>query len=361
MTPPRIVGALVLGLALAGLPAPVSGGDAVERLDRFQRLAAAGLGGLELSGHEVPAAILHELFALLDEEILDSLRSGDLFASEGFLQERLDGFSAVWGGAALRVLSLEGGGLTVGAFQLSPGGRASSVRVYERSGGRAELLRVIAREGAPVLERMPPTRAGAPQFLVGWVGPPDSRGRTGLRVELWRRRGDSVGLAWSTDPLAEGRLLVSRFSLAGREVSFRYEVRYPGWKPGCDGQTEHEDFYRYDAGRETFLLARRRVVNGWHRELQAAVGGLLAALNGRDEGALAAVVPDDAVRRRLPRRLEPDLACDAPAGPAPRGVAVGAVAPDDGRPWTLLFERSARGWRLTAAVPLESGSVTMIE
>jgi hypothetical protein len=200
---------------------------------------------------------------------------------------------------------------------------------------------------------MPPTRAGRSQFLVAWVGPQSGRGSTGLRLEFWRTRGESLDLAWSTDGVAEGGLVVSRFALDVRQVSFRYEVRYPGWKPGCDGQTEYEDLYRYAPGGETFVLARRQVVNGWHRDFHAVLTRFLSALNTPDRRALARLVPDGALSARLPARLEPDLACDAADGASPGAVTVAAVEPVGGRPWSLLFRRARAGWRLAAAAPVE--------
>ena len=351
----RIVfGLLVAGLALGTTSVAPGERDApIDRLERFRSLAAARLGPLELSGGEPAPEVVGELYALLDDEILDNLASGSLFASEGFLQERLDALREVWGGAAFRVLALGGSGLTVVAVQLSPGGWGNSVRVYGRSGSAATLVRAIHREGVPALHDMPPTRAGHPQFLIAWVGPQSSRGSTGLRLELWRMRGESLDLAWSTDGVIEGGLVISRFALGPQQVSFRYEIRYPGWKPGCDGQTEHEDLYRYAAGGETFVLARRQVVNGWHREFPAVLIRFLAALGTPDRRALARWVPDGALSARLPARLEPDLACDAADGPSPSAVTVAAVEPAGGRPWSLVFRRAGVGWRLAAAAPVE--------
>lgn len=343
-----LVAWLALGTSAAGTERDVPSG----RLERFRAIAAAGLGALELSGHEPAPESIGEIYALLDAEILDNLASGSLFASEGFLQERLDAFNEAWGGTAFRVLALRPSGLTVGAFQLSPGGGGNSVRVYGRSGSGAALIRAIQREGVPVLHEMPSTRAGDPQFLVAWVGPQSSRGSTGLRLELWRRQGTSISLAWSTDAVTEGGLLVGRFSLGAQQASFRYEVRYPGWKPGCEGQTEHEDLYRYDPGAETFVLARRQVVNGWHREFHAFLASFLSGLSARNERALAGLVPP-ILRPRLPARLEADLACDEAVGTPPTSVAVAAVSPDDRRPWSLVFRRAAGGWRLAAAAPVE--------
>src|SRR3990170_3664657 len=92
----RLFGLLVVWLALGTTPVAPGERDApVERLERFRSLAAARLGALELSGGEPAREVVGELYALLDDEVLDNLASGSLFASEGFLQERLDALREV--------------------------------------------------------------------------------------------------------------------------------------------------------------------------------------------------------------------------------------------------------------------------
>ena len=63
-------------------------------------------------------------------------------------------------------------------------------------------------------------------------------------MELLRRSGDGVRVAWSTTEIYAEGLLARSWSVRGSDVRIRYEVRYPGWAPGCDGQTEQEDVYR---------------------------------------------------------------------------------------------------------------------
>jgi hypothetical protein len=329
-------------------------------LDRFRELAASRLAPAELSGHAPAEDALTELYGLLDDEIVESLATGSLFASQAFLQDRLDAFNDAWGGAAFRILSLPGSNLLVGAFRLSPTGPENSIRIYGRNGSGARLVSVIHGEGVPLLQAMPATRTGDPQFLAAWVGPQSSGGNTGLRLKLWRGQAETVRLVWSTDSLAGGGLHVTRFSLGGGELSFRYEVRYPGWKPGCAGQTEQEDLYRYVAARETFVLVRRRVHNGWHREFHAGLARFLAAVNDKDARTLAGLVSGDSLRAKLPARLEADPACDEADGPRPTSVSVAATEPGDRFPWTLVFRRTREGWRLAAAVPVEPVSARMI-
>jgi len=333
--------------------------NAPDRLDRFRRLAESRLSAAEMWGQALSEDVRREIYDLLDDEIVESLRSGSVFASQAFLQDRLDAFHEAWGGTAFRVVALPGGDLVVGTFQLSPSGDGNSVRIYDRSQSGAGLVRTLGGEGVPVLQELPTTQKGEPQFLVAWLGPQSSRGTSSLRLELWRSHGDGIAPVWSTDSLVDGDLLVSGFALGAREVSFRYEVRYPGWKPGCAGQTEQEDLYRYVAARDTFVLVRRRVHNGWHREFHADLARFLSALNARDERALATLVGDGALRRRLPASLEADLACDEANGPGPSSVSVAAVTPRDGRPWTLVFRRTRDGWRLARAVPVEPVSAKM--
>jgi len=333
-----------------GQAAP-GGGD---RLDRFRQLAGSRLAPLELRGPDPSGDGLQEIDALLDDELIENLNSGPLFASAEFLQERLDAFGEVWGGSAFRVLTLAGTGVTVGAFQLSSGGHGNSLRIYARNGSRFELVKAVHRQGVPMLFALPRARSGAAQFFLAWVGPQSNRGSFSLRVDLWKQEGGTFGDAWSAAALLPDELFATKFDVHGQSVTIRYEVRYPGWKPGCEGQTEMEDLYRYAPDQGGFTLARHRTINGWHRELHAgAVSGLLRALAGADRRALAQLVPAPAVRARLPDRLLPDLACDVPGDPAPSEVRVAAVAPADRRVWDLRFRRLQDGWRLVEAAPVE--------
>jgi hypothetical protein len=134
----------------------------------------------------------------------------------------------------------------------------------------------------------------------------------------------------------------------------RYEPRYPGWKPGCAEQTEYEDRYRL-AASGGLVLARRRIRNGWHRELGAAADRLFRALAGDDARALEALVPARALRVRLPRSLEPEPVCEpGPPRGRPASVTMAATELRDGRrvPWTLTWARAPAGWRLRAAEPV---------
>jgi hypothetical protein len=164
-----------------------------DRLERFRTLAGNRQATLQSGGTSRSAEDEREIYALLDEEIVQNLASGGLFASEGFLQDRLEGFAEAWGGAAFRALRV--GPLAVVACVLGDGG-ANSVRVYGRFGGGPALLGAVRREGRPALHRLPLAPKAAPQFLVAWEGPASGRGTrelgsswSGCAATTWRSRG----------------------------------------------------------------------------------------------------------------------------------------------------------------------------
>ena len=346
MTRRTFAGALALWL-IAG---PAAGSaPAADRLDRFRQLAASRLRTLELSGSDPAPELFREIYAILDEEVLESLAAGSVFASEGFLQDRLDGFGEVWGGSAFRIVNLPTANLTVGSFQLSAEGWGSSVRVYRRVGARAELLTTMHRRGTPRLYPMPLTRTGQGQVLVVWVGPSSPRGTHALQIELWRQEGTRIRTAWSTVDRFGPHLYVTAHEVRGREITVRYEARYPGWKSGCEDQTEQEEYYRYVPASDTFVIARRQTYNSWHRELHATVERLLAALRQGDQRVLSALGLTPALRRTLPSQLEPEPACDILDGASAQVATVSATAPGDLRPWALRFQRTREGWRFAGA------------
>jgi hypothetical protein len=334
--------ALAIGLLTLAAVAPAAGADRADRLDRFRELATGRLGLAQLAESDAPAETYRDLYALLDDEIVENLLTGGPFASWEFLQDRLDTFADAWGGATLTLVRV--GAVLVGAFTLDEAAGASSVRVYGRVRGEPALLTAFHHEGRPGVY-VPPAADGA-AMVVSWEGAASGWGTRPLRVELLRREGDRVRVAWSTGDLFPDGLLARSWSLRGADLRVRYELRYPGWAPGCEGQTEQEDVYRLTPAGGARLS--RRALDGWHRELHAAVSRLTAALAARDAAAVAALVPDRALRARLPAGLRAEPACDAREAAA---VSVAAAA-DDGRPWTLTFRRLAAGWRLTAATPV---------
>ena len=74
-----------------------------DRLERFRTLAATRLALVGTDDGERSREALREIYALLDEEIVESLQSGSVFTSLPFLQERLDGFADAWGGASFKL------------------------------------------------------------------------------------------------------------------------------------------------------------------------------------------------------------------------------------------------------------------
>jgi hypothetical protein len=316
-----------------------------DRLDRFRDLAGQRLATGEMDTSARSADDEREIYALLDEEIVQNLGSGGLFASAGFLQDRLDSFAETWGGATFRAMRV--GPLAVVAASLGEG--VNSVRVYGRLAGEAALLGTIRREGRPFLHPLPTGPRATPQLLVAWEGPASGRGTRQLRLEVVRQRADDVRVAWSTAELFPDGLVARDYRVRGTEVTVRYELHYPGWIPGCEGQTEQEDVYRLAADRGTFVRAGRRQINGWHAALHESVGRVLQALAAKDRSALAQLVPDARLRSTLPAKLERDAACDAREAGGP--VSVAAIA-DAQRPWTLTFQRAGARWRLSAATPM---------
>lgn len=338
-------------LALCAGPAAAQ----IDRLETFRALAGA-LGAA--SGESAVGA----LYTLVDEEILDNLQSGGLFASPEFIEERLEAFNAAWGGARFRVLRLgrEDGprALTVGLYGLSGMDGPGSVRVFAGIGPDATLARTITHEGAPEAYPWPDTRARSPQLALSWFGAPDGVGRRPLRLEIWRLGARGLARAWSTSEAYPEELRVVAFHVSAGEILLRYELRYPGWKPGCDGQTEQEELLRHVPATDGIATVRRQTYNGWHRDLARAVARFFAAVESGDRRALAELVPDPALRARLPPALVAEPVCDAANAESPGTVVVAATEERAGgaraprSPWSLWWSRDPRGWRLAAAAPV---------
>lgn len=320
---------------------------APDRLERFRELAATRLGLGQIVDADTAPEGEREILALLDEEVVESLAAGGIYASIAFLQDRLDAFGEAWGAVSLRVM--RAGPVVVGAFQLHDPSRVNSLRVYGPLRGEPALLTTIHRQGRPIVYPLPPTAGGGAQLLVAWEGAPSGRGTRALRLELVRQSGEGAQVAWSTAAALGDGLLARAWSVAGGEVRIRYEVRYPGWTPGCEGQTESEDVYRLGPGG-TMARVSRRYHNAWHRDFRAATQRFFDALTGRNRSVLATLVPDARLRDRLPASLEPEPACDAPEGTGPERVSVAATAA--GGPWQLTFQRAANRWLLVSASPV---------
>ncbi|HET7875090.1 MAG TPA: hypothetical protein VFN71_06150 [Methylomirabilota bacterium] len=344
--------ALLLGAA-AG-----AGAQPGDRLERFREMARLYAQESWARGPEAAEAVLRQIFALVDAEVLENLSSGEPFASAAFVQERLDAFGGAWGAARFRVARFETGPrdpapITIGLFHLWDVERGGLLRVYGRVEGRAALLAAESRDGEPDVHPWPAGRGGEPQILATWVGTASGQGSRPFHAEVWRRTAEAaVRRVWSTAELHPDGLLVSDWKIKAGELVVRYELRYPGWKPGCPGQAEAVDTYR--PGGAAVTLARHQVGNGWHRELGAAAARLFAALGRGDQRALAELVPDPGLRRRLPAGLRAEPACDQQSPDAPGTVMTVALSEREGAsaPWSLSWRRGPRGWRLLGATPV---------
>ncbi len=344
--------ALAAGL-LAWLAAPALAA-APDRLELFRAVARERLG-VATTAVEREAAV-SELYELVDAEVLDSLRGGEAFASLVFIRERLEALTEAWGGAALRVLRIPGAGgrspLTIGVYTLSGVEGSGSLRLFVGTGEGAALAASSTQDGLLEAQVWPIGPDRVARVLALWSGPPTAHGARPLRAELWESR-ERVQRVWSTVAQWPDGLWATDWRTRPGELIVRYSPSYPGWKPACPGQTEHEDHYRL-APSGGFALARRQISNGWHRELGAAADRVFRALAGGDERLLALLVPAPALRARLPRSLVPEPVCEEASAGGRGVVKVAATELRDGRrvPWALAWTRAPAGWRLQAAVPV---------
>lgn len=352
MWPSWFRGALAAALLVgAAAPAP-----AADRLERFRAVAREHLA-VAVDGADLERAI-GELYEVVDAEVLDSLRGDEPFSSLVFIRERLDAMMETWGGATLRVLRVPGAGsrgpLTLGLYSLGVEGSAS-LRLYTGAGAGATLAASSTHDGLLDARVWPVGPDRVARVFAAWSGPPAAQGVRTLHAELWEGRDrDRVERAWTTATQWPEGLRVTDWRTQSGELVVRYEPPYPGWKPGCAEQFEHEDHYRLTA-TGGLALARRQIANGWHRELGAAADRLFQALATEDARALGQLVPASALRARLPRRLVAEPVCEQVGPAGARGpVTVAATELRDGRPvpWALTWRRGPAGWRLQTAAPV---------
>jgi hypothetical protein len=342
--------------ALAALALVAAGEAPAHEPDRRERFADLARQYADAPDTVGAGPLLSSLFEIVDDEILDNLRAGGLFASAAFIQERLQVFSDEWGGVAFSVARLARGRDTpaLGLFALTRAEPRGSLRIYGRLHGRVSRLAAVTHEGRLEVHPWPAAPDGGARFLASWLGAP-GWGKRALHLELWRESvTDGVRRIWSSSEAFPGGLRVTDFTARDGRIRVRYELAYPGAKPGCDGETEQEDVYGPAAQGEGLVLTRRRALNGWHRELQSAVTRFFGALEAGDRSALVELVPDATLRARLPRELRPDAVCDQ-RGPGAAGtVIVAATREREQRrvPWSLAWRRAPGGWRLTAATPV---------
>jgi hypothetical protein len=339
--------AAAVALLVVAVSAPA--GPVPDRLDRFRELASDRLSAAQVLDAEAAADAYREAYALLDEEIVESLGTGSVFASIGFLQERLDAFSDAWGGAAVRLIRL--GKFTVGVFQLGERANANSVRVYGRMRDEAALLTTLVREGKPTLYPLPPGAGGTVQFLVAWDGAQSGRGNRPLRLDVARQHGDGVQVVWSTANVYPEGLVARAYTVRGTDLRIRYELHYAGWVPGCEGQTEQEDVYRLSSASGVYGRVTQRQFDTWHRDLHASASRFFSALSSGDRRTVSTFVADPKVRDRLPARLDAEPVCDNAGGAKGEPVAV-AATDGQGAPWAVTFQRDGARWRVTTAAPV---------
>jgi len=199
---------------------------------------------------------------------------------------------------------------------------------------------------------MPGARSGVAHILVGWVGPPSGHGTSPLLLELIRLNGPGGRSVWSSQSLFPSGLEVAEFKTESEGFVIRYPGQYPGRKPGCEGETDHVDRYRYNPAKESVQLVARTSMNGWHQEFhQHTLRPLLDALNNGNEPALRGLVPSVSLRRRLPMKLAILPVCDeARPQPAPTEVRVLVEEPGVQQAptlLTLLFRKAQRDWTLS--------------
>jgi len=368
--PIRSAGALArrLGVLLLVASLPLSATLGVhaaplrDRLELFLELVRSRLTPPDREETEQVREAIRDVYAILDEEILENLNSEGPFASEAFIQERLEGFTERWGWGRFVIWRPKAlPSQFVASIQLTPNGGGSSIRAYARQGGRYTLAHVVQRDAVPIVAEMPAARSGVSHVLVGWVGPPSGRGTSPLLLELVRLDGQGGRSVWSSQSLFPSGLHVLEFQMEPDGFSIRYPGQYPGRKPGCEGETDHGDRYRYDSTREVLQLGARTVMNGWHQEFhQKALRPLLDALNSGNEPMLRSLVPSGALRQQLPPGLTALPVCDdATPQSAPAEIRVSVEASGTQQvpmQLTLLFRKSQRGWLLSDVKREESPS-----
>src|SRR5262249_26285947 len=156
------------------------------------------------------------LFAVVDDEILDNLRSGGIFASAEFIQDRVKAFSDEWGGVAFAVAqpARGRGAPTLGPFAATRHELRGSPRLYARAKSDVALLAASTHEGGLEVRAWPPARSGATQFLASWVGAPGGRASRTLLVELWRAGADDGATrVWTSADAFPGGLLTTGFQV----------------------------------------------------------------------------------------------------------------------------------------------------
>ena len=173
--------------SLARRPAALAAGRAPTASTASATSPPAVSASPQLVDAEPPAEAYREIYALLDEEIVESLASGGVFASLEFLQDRLDAFGEAWGGATSALIARSAGCSSAPSSSATarPATACASTAAARR-GGAAD--HDVPRGPPRACTRCRAAADGA-QFLVAWEGAPSGRGTRPLRVELVRAHG----------------------------------------------------------------------------------------------------------------------------------------------------------------------------
>ncbi len=342
-------------VGLAGLAVPPA--DAADRVARFRALGLAH-GAAEAGDPAAAAGLADELLALVDAEVLDSLRTGGPFASAAFVREQLEALGSAWGGMSLGLVAAgrrDPAAPLVAVLGLAGATPLGSVRVYGGRGEDARLVAATTHPGRPEAHAWPAGPDGAARLAVSWTGAGAPHTGHRLWLEIWRL-GGAAGAEplWRSAEVFPAGLAATGVRVRPGEITIRYAASYEGWRAGCAEQTEHEDVFRGTTAGAGLRLASRRVLNPWHRELHEALGRFFRALGAGDRRALATLVPDPRVRDRLPARLAAEGACDQrePAGTGAALVAATEAHGDGLHAWSLRWVRRSGAWQLTAATPV---------
>src|SRR5206468_2244951 len=163
-------------------------------------------------------------------------------------------------------------------------------------------------------------------------------------------------------------LLLGRFRLSAKGVGSSVRLYRATRGEAALLRAWHEggvpEAYRWGnskGGGVEFLLAwaGEASAQSWPLRLELwrmrAASRFFTALAAGDGKTLAELVPDAALRARLPRGLVPEAACDS-QNPDTSGTAIVAATvplPSGARsPWSLWWSRSPWGWRLAGAAPV---------
>ena len=359
------LGGRVVGLAvIAGARRAPRGRDAGDRLERFRELVQPASRRAGAAGAEAARRALGEMYALLDDEIVESLRSGGPFASRGVPSGAPRRVRRGLGRGALRVHRVERRGRRAGAHarrcSASPACAsrdAARVRGRRRDrSGPALLGEVTARP--PEVYPWPARPRRRRALRGGWEGAPlGATGPPAARRALERRRATARrGVVWSSADSVPGRPVGGRSGTSGRRDRGALRAALSRVDAGLRGPDRAGGrLPRPRADRRARPGAAPRRSTAGTASCGAAAARALRGARGRRPAR---------ARRAGARRRAAAPAAGEPAWPSPpatRGcgqpgapfvVAATAVRRRPARAVVAHLGRGPRGWRLTAAAPV---------